>query len=279
MWKLQSEDSALPKWLTDNLASRCECGSEMENYYNDNGEITSRRCSNENCPFRMAQKIVGMCELLDLKGIGEKTAYKMIQQYKLKSHLDAIKYITDKKISINLYTFLRLLFVKGISTGWASIAEKYSTIEEMLEKYSGKYAGELRVRKDEILRAAGLFEWEAKKEFEYDPIIRGTVMISGNLRGWNNRNSFIAALNYGSKGLIQLGVAESKRKTGIMALIQEADTPNRGKAECALECGIPIMTPADFQSMIMKRLTDKLQERREVYDAERLHRASLSDKR
>ena len=53
---------------------------------------------------------------------------------------------------------------------------------------------------------------------------------------------------------------KGKRKTNIMCLIQEKDEPNRGKAECALEYGIPIMTPEEFKNYIIKELKKRLAE-------------------
>lgn len=258
MWVLQSEDKRLPKWLTDNLRSRCMCGAEMENFYNDADEITARRCSKPDCPYRMAQRVVGMCEILEIKGIGEKTALKIVKDRGLKSHLEALPYIYHEKLTVDLYTYLRILFVKGISTGWGTVTGSYKTLKDVLYKYKGKFAPELRERQDEILHGAELINIEEEEPQKFEPVITGTVMISGNIKGLSNRNSFIAALNKYSNGLISIGVSESKRKTGIMALIQEADTPNRGKAECAIENGIPIMTPDEFKVMIFSRLREKL---------------------
>ncbi len=258
MWVLQSRDKTLPNWLTDNLRSKCMCGAEMENFYNPANEITARRCSDVNCPYRMAQKIVGMCEILGIKGIGEKTAYKMIKERGLKSHLEALPFISREKLKVDLYTYLRLLFVKGVSTGWGPIANRHKTLDDLMVNYNGKFSTELQERREEIMNGARLVDIKTEEPQKFEPLITGTVMISGNIKGLNNRNSFISAMNKYSNGLIHLSVAESKRKTGIMALIQEADTPNRGKAECAIENGIPIMTPDEFKAVVFSRLREKL---------------------
>ena len=102
-WVLQTEDRNLPEWLTSNLTHKCECGGEMENYYNEAGKITSRRCNNPSCFLRMAQKVVGICELLGVKGIGPEKSLSIIKSYKWNF---SSKLIYEDIIYISLNFFL-----------------------------------------------------------------------------------------------------------------------------------------------------------------------------
>lgn len=258
MWILQEDDKSLPEWLTNNLRSVCECGSQMENFYNKKGEITARRCSNTKCPYMMAEKVVMMCDILKVKGIGSSTALKIIRGNHLSSHFGEIPYILEEKPSVSLYDFMRMTFIRGIDTGWSAIAREYENLDDLLKMYNGKFAPELKACEDEIRNGASFFKIKGKVKTELAPIVTGTVMISGNIKGYSSRNDFIYTMNSISRGAIRIAVSESKRKTGVMALIQESDTPNRGKAECALSNGIPIMTPEQFtnhvQELVMKEL-------------------------
>lgn len=263
-WVLQKEDITLPEWLTSKLPATCGCGGDMENFYNNAGRITARRCSNPQCPYMMAEKIVGMCDILQVKGVGSKVAYKLIKDNNLQSHFEALPYIfTEGKPEVSLYDFLRMCFIQGIDTSWSAVSNKYSDILEVYENYDGEYRNVLEANKDMILQGAEFVSFKTGWKPKYDAVVEGIVMISGNLKGFDNRNSFIYAINKASNGLIRIAVSESKRKTGVMALIQEATTPNRGKAECALQNNIPIMTPSEFVSYTSRLLNERLKQKKE----------------
>ena len=257
-WVNQSADEFLPDWLKSNLREVCECGYSMENYYNEKGMITKRRCSNPNCFHKLALKIVGMCDILQVKGIGEATAEKIVLENKLTNHYEALSKILNKKPRISLYTYLRIAFIEGIDTSWAEVTDVYSTLDDIFENYKGRYRTQLDKNKDLLYEGLKFVDVIEPYKPKYQAVLKGTVMISGNLRGWSNRNDFIASINQVMDGLVQLSVSENKRKTGILALIQEADTPHRGKYECARENGIPVKTPAEFQSMIASIVKEKL---------------------
>ena len=257
-WVKQSEDEFLPVWLTSNLKDRCDCGYEMENFYNPDGHITKRRCSNPVCPHKLALKIVGMCNILQVKGIGEATGLKIVNEHNLTNHFAALPFILKEKPSVTLYMYLRMAFIEGIDKSWSEVTEKFTTLEDIFSSYRGNYRRQIDANKELLQEGLQYVDLQEAWKPKHEPLIRGTVMISGNLRGWTNRNDFINGINMVTDGYVQLTVAESKRKTGVLALIQEADTPNRGKAECALENGIPIKTPDEFKKWIIAELQKKL---------------------
>lgn len=256
----QTEDNQLPNWLKENLRSKCDCGYEMENFYNKAGQITSRRCSNPECPHRMAQKITVMCDILKVKGVGYKTGLNLIRTHKLNSHFEAIPYICAEKPRASICDLLRCVFIQGVDTKWSEVDSKCATVEDIFTSYDGELKPLLLENKDEILEGAKYFSIIEKYKPTFEPVIVGTVMLSGNIKGLPNRNTFIAGVNYGYKGLVDIRIAEHKRKTGIMALIQEADSPRQGKAQCAEENGIPIMTPDEFKTFIANQLLVRMKD-------------------
>ena len=255
-WVIQREDTQLPDWLKANLRETCKCGGLMENYYNDRGDITSRRCSNTKCPYRLAQKIVGVCDILEVKGIGPERALSLVQNYNLSTQYQAISHILKDKPTVSLYNFLRMSFIKGVDTGWSEVANKCTSLDECYTKYVGNLSRVLVQNRELLYDGLQYVNILQRKKQKFKPILTGTVMISGTLRGYENRNQYIAILNYASQGLINLSISESKRKTGILALIQEKDAPMRGKAECALQNGIPIMDPEQFSTFIQSIITN-----------------------
>lgn len=256
-WITQKDDELLPVWLTENLISICSCGGYMENFYNDDQKITFRRCSNPECPFRLAQKIVSMCDLLGIKGVGPKSALNIVKSKSITNQYQAIPYIVSTKPTVSLYTFLRMSFTRGVDTGWGDVANKYSTLDECLAGYNGMLRTTLDKIKPILLDGQKYVNFVQVEKDEFKTLVTGTVMLSGTIKGFQERNDFIAGINKVSKGLVKLSISEHKRKTGIMALIQESDSPNRGKAECALENNIPIMTPEQFQSYIIELIQER----------------------
>jgi hypothetical protein len=238
----------------------------MLNFYNPRGSATGRKCSNPKCPYMMAEKVVSMCDILSIKGIGAKSAFKIIKSHECKTHFETLPYIVNTKPSVTLYTFMRLCLIEGVDTSWENVVAGYDKVEDFLNNYKGDYRNIVDANIDTILSGTRFVDIVNGWRPEFKPKLTGTVMISGNIRGFNNRNDFIYGINTVTKGIVRLSVAESKRKTGILALIQESDTPNRGKAECALENNIPIMTPDEFQKYIgdiIQRESGNLE--REVY--------------
>lgn len=260
MWVKQLEDNNLPAWLTENLSSTCKCGGDIENFYNDDNKLTSRRCSNSECPYHLAQRVVKMCDILGIVGIGPETALQIVRTNKLTNTYEAIPYVTGGvKPSISLYDYLRISCTQGIDTGWKDVAATCKTLDDCYTKYTGELQYILMEMKDMLYKGLEHVQLQVPTQMKYKPIITGTVMISGTIRGFAERNHFIYSINRASQGLIAIGIAEGKKKNGVMALIQEADTPNRGKAECALENGIPIMTPEAFQTKMLEDLAAAIQ--------------------
>ena len=258
-WIKQSIDGNLPKWLTDNLPNKCQCGGDMLNFYNDAGAITSRRCGNSVCPYHMSQKIVSMCEILGVKGIGPATALNMVQSHGLQNQYQAIPYILAEKPVVPLLDFLRMAFVKGIDKGWSEVTATCSTLEDCFTKYTGNLRQTL-LDNEQLLRDGakyiGIRVPEAK---QFKPLIVGTVMCSGTFRDYDKRNQLIGTLNHYSHGLLELSVSESVRKYGIMALIEEEDNKPGRKHATAKEYGIPIYTPKEFTEYIMQRLKEEIE--------------------
>ena len=268
VWIKQSEDTNLPKWLNNNLRSTCiHCGSEKEDFYNDMGKITARRCSNISCPGMMAEKIVAMCDILKVKGVGPATALKLISSNKLTSHFQAIPHLFQSKPKISLYEYMRLCFIKGIDTSWANVVGDCISVAEVFKTYKGKYRSFLEDNRELIESGVQYFDFPSGKEEKLPALVSGTVMMTGTfkpIRGkvFDKREDFIYSLNGGSKGLIQISIASAPKKTGVMALICEEDAKPSRKIACAKENGIPIMTPTQFLEYISKRLEEEIKRKR-----------------
>lgn len=260
-WVKHTEDKNIPEWLKSNLKSHCICDTEKENYYNDDGNCTSRRCPNKQCPLTLSQKISAMCDVLGVKGVAEGIGMKLVIEKKLTTHFDAIKYIFTEKPIITLYQLLRITFIEGVDTKWEAVCGSYSSVDELVEGYNGDLRHLILENLDEIKYGESCVEIFKPVKKQFEPLIRGTVVLSGHFKGFEDRNNFIRGINHFSKGLIDLSISEYKRKTGIICVIQEKDEPIRGKAEAAIEAGIPIKTPDEFKTYIMNLLKERLEER------------------
>ncbi len=258
-WVKHTEDTRLPDWLKLNLRSSCEfCGTEYENFYNDAEKCTNRRCPNPKCPGSLAQRIADMCEILGYEGIKEGRGLQLVKEHNLENWFDALAYISEEKPKVTLSQFMQIAFIPGINTMWNQYCKDCETLDDLLSSPDSTLRRTLESYQDLLRHGITCVELiSGEPNFAYDAVIQGNVMLSGAFKGYNDRNNFVYAINKGFQGLVRLNIV-GKRKTNVMCLIQEADQPNRGKAEVAIECGIPIMTPEDFikwlQGEVSKRM-------------------------
>lgn len=255
-WVEQNHDELFPGWLAETLPGICpECGSPILNGYNEYDECTRRRCSNPQCIGNVSAKIAKMCDTLGIAGIREGKAKKMIKENRLKSHWEAIPILYDNKPELTLLLFLKCCFIYGLDSELASIADGFDTVEDMLQKYNGKYYSTLHEYEDTIRE--GLKYVVIKKiddGFIYNPVIVGEVNITGVVADYKDREEFIANINHIFRGLVRLKYTNSKRKTGLLACIASDKKASSGKIASAVEGGLPIMTPDEFRAYIMQRV-------------------------
>lgn len=255
-WIKQSSDKRMPDWLKENLKAECAyCGSEKENFYNDRGECTNRRCPNPECPGTVAQRIADMCEFLGIKGIKEGRGMQLVKDYGLKNHYQALPHILREKPRLYLSGFMRISFIRGIDTAWDQLCASATTLDELYTNVGVEVRRVLDGCMDKLRDGIQYVEIIPRVAYEFKPVVQGNVMITGVIPGFENRDDFVHALNQVGRGLIRLRVV-GKRKTDVLCLVKEKDTPVSGKVECALENGIPIKTSEEFKDWVMARIRE-----------------------
>lgn len=264
MYILQSKDDMMPDWLKENLHAKCKyCGSEMENFYNDeNGRCTGRRCSNHLCYGMQAAKANFISELTKVKGVGFATFLDVAIANNTKHHIPLFNKVCGK-VKMNLSTFLRSMCFPGVDGEWSKICASLDlqTIDELYEKYDGQLKDILLSNKELIEEMSEYVELEVpiSNSKKNDCIATITVMITGNVDEFPSKEHFIAAVNAAANGYIRVVHQETKRQTGVDFLIKEEHTKTKGKVEAAIKGGIPIVTSAQFvnilNGMIIKHKT------------------------
>lgn len=258
MWITQKDDIRIPDWLSMNLKSTCDyCGTEKENYYNANGRCTNRRCPNTTCPATLAKKAESMFKILNVKGLGFKTALNAIKANGYKSHFDCLALCAEGERKVSLGTYLRLCFIEGVDSEWESVAAPYDTLEALYENYSGKQRYLLDEYKSVVEYGINLFSIIPRETSAFEAVFSGNVMITGDIKGFTDRKSFIYAINKALNGLASLNYVE-KRKTDVVCLIKEDGSPVTAKVKVAIESGIPIMTPSEFTEWVIAEVERRL---------------------
>lgn len=259
-WVLHSEDDVLPEWIKNGLSSKCPyCGSEMENWYNDDIRCTNRRCSKPNCSGMLAARGDFMVKVLDIKGIGFAKCLDLIRGGSMTHQLQILGAIGVKPV-VSLHDYLRIHCFEGIDSEWEKICVKMNcyTVDDILQYDLGKYTDTIRQNKE--LLDENLKYVELKKR----PSIQSaapaskylTIMITGTPIGYQSKEHFINYLNGVMCGRIVLIHQKTKRKTGVDYLIREPGSSTRGKVECAIDGGIPIVTSSDFIHILLKMMLD-----------------------
>lgn len=246
-----------PDWLHSNILSHCECGEELDYYFNDSNECTRVICSNKECPYNNGAKISTMCTILNVKGVGYATGVKYCKEYKLKNHFEFIPVYFQEKPNINLKTLFRLAFIYGYDSKLESIIADYKNVEDFFENYNG-FDKSIFDEYEELLKYGyTVFNVEIPYDVQYDAIITGKVNITGELSGYSNREDFVLSLNKLFKGKVRITLATSARKTGLIACITEDASTGTRKIKEAREGGIPIMKPEQFLEYIITKLDEK----------------------
>lgn len=238
----------LPDWVKSNMLQTCTyCGSFIVDN-SDTGVTTSRWCANPKCPGHMQHKAKELANFFGIKGFGPRTALGTIRTMKFTSHFDFVPYwFKEKKPYVTLAEVAVLACIEGYG---APSANKelghYFNFTDYFNR-ARPINPLLLAHKDELLYAENLFELKP-------PVsqLKLYVMGTGSFHGYSSRDEFFRLINdaYGSYiNVIQTG----KRKTGISYLIKERDAVDHSKSRIAAECGIPVVTPTEFISIIASK--------------------------
>lgn len=250
MWVKYSDDVSTPKQILVHLSKNCMfCNSEMEHYFNDDFRCTNRRCSNPNCKSYVAAKMDVMLKILGIKGIGFKTAIKIIDENGYTRHWQLLQYL-DLMPEIELFTFMRIVNIDGIDSGWEKelVTNHIFTLEDLATKYTGKYKEIVDAHKDDILDAAKYFLIKTPEFVDKtsDKTVYLNIMITGVPNGFQSKEAFIDYCNKACGGYIVITHQKTKRQSGVHYLIREPGSTTRGKVEAAEKGGIPIVTSKQF---------------------------------
>lgn len=257
-WVKQTEDVSMPTWLNEALSSTCKyCGSPMLNHYNDDGRCTNRKCSNPECVGFVAARADYVRNLLGIKGIGFARCLSDAQMVKAKHPFELFPIWGIKPI-VSLGMFLRLHCFEGVDSEWDNVSQKLSlyTLDELYEKYDGKWKSLLEENKDFIydnLKYVQLVE-RPKTMSDKGPDIVYTIMITGTPIGFDSKEHFINVVNEACGGRIVVIHQKTKRQTGVDCLIREPGSTTRGKVDAAKRGGIPIVTSEEFLKVILAQL-------------------------
>lgn len=257
LWVKQSEDQFMPDWLKSELSDECpECHSPILNGYNDNMECTRRVCSNELCKRTIAARIGEMCKVLGIAGIKEGIGYKIVKDNGLTNYFDAIPIICTEKPDITLSTLFKFAFIFGINDEFEDICKDFTTVDEVLNDYIGKYKSELLQKADLLRYGATKFNIvkPVRHETLFSPVVGGCVVITGEIPKISNRDDFIPIVNATFLGLTNFTYSKTRRKTGLFCCIAEDKAAVTGKVQDAKSAGVPIYTKNEFMSEVISRI-------------------------
>lgn len=259
MFTLLIKDSTLiPDWLKENIEEKCPyCGEMYHVGYSPNGlRVTKHYCPNKECPGTLAMKMVFMWNILNVSGIKFGKSMELIKRYNIKKHMHAIPYVLEDKPKLDLTTFMRINCIQGIDSTWDRICYSKNSLDEVVESPAARpYLSTQDI--EDIKEASNYVEILYPEKQEYEPVVRMTIMMTGDIMNLPNREYLVVALNQKYKGLLDLRYSKSKRKTGISVLVKEANSPVTGKVNTAIECGIPIMTPQEFVVYVDKLIKER----------------------
>lgn len=235
----------LPDWVKNNMMMFCEyCGAYIIDN-SDTGSTTARCCINPRCPGHMQHKAKVLADYFNIKGFGPKSAYKEIKANNYKTHFEFMKvWFPEEKPFVQLSDIAVLACLEGYGD---TSARKELNSYNSFEAYFDKCRFPNRVlleHKDELI--------EAEKYFNIKPPLSDRkmyVMGTGSFHGYSSREAYFQYINDTFGDFVNV-IQTGKRKTGIAYLLKEEDAIDHSKSQIAKENDIPIITPADFISVL-----------------------------
>lgn len=261
---LIKDSTLIPDWLKKNLEENCPfCDSPYHVGYSPNGlRVTRHYCPNRECPATLAMKMVFMWNILKVDGIKYGRSMELIKRYKIKKHIEAIKYVFDEKPTVDIVTFMRLQCINGIDNSWGSLIGESQSLEEVLDSFNVR----TKLTQQDIIdikEAAEYFNIVFPEKKQFDPVMSIRIMMTGDIMGLPDRNLFVQALNQKYNGLLRIEATTGVRKTGVYALVKEDNYTGTQKVRIAQEYGIRIFNPKDFIIHIDKEIKRRVGENNE----------------
>lgn len=260
-----TEDTVIPDWLKEHLHRTCQyCGSEMMNYYNDDGRCTNRRCSNPACCGELAAQGDFIAKVLDIKGIGFARCLEAVRAGRLTNPVQILGSFQVKP-TVSMSQYLRIHCFEGVDSGWETLCTRNNiyTLDDLFSADLAEYR-DLVMRNEQMLRDNAKFVIFKQKPVQYvekHEVSYLTVMITGPVNGYSSKEAFLETVNAATYGRIVILYQKTKRKTEVDFLIRDNPTDTSGKVYAALEGGIPIVTSAQFLQILIHMMEKKNSEK------------------
>lgn len=236
----------LPDWAKEAMSGTCSyCGSYIVDN-SDTGVTTARWCVNPCCPGHMMHRMDFIAKFFGIKGFGPRTALSYIQSHNCKSHFEVMgRWFKDgQKPLVSLPEIAQLACIEGYGAPQAN--KELSHYATFTDYFTNAFPqNPLLVKHKDMLI-------DAEKYFAIKPPLATRklyVMGTGSFHGYNNREEYFRLINE-AYGMYVNVIQTGKRKTGVSYLIKEKDAIDHSKSQIARECGIPIVTPSEFVSIV-----------------------------
>lgn len=238
----------IPEWLKPHMRTLCKCGS----YIVDDGpvgydgvmKLTQRWCTNPTCPYHMGKRIEELAKYFKVEMVGEVTALNMAKTYKMKNHLEALKFWFNKKPEVHLYEVGKLAFIYGLRGKCEEVLSGYTSFEQYFN-CSNNIPDELWCNKEYLLECSKYFNIKQKAL----PSGVLNIMVTGSIRNFRSRGQFIETLNDTYSPHFRI---HDNKKTvrNTFCLVKEDESTDFEKTGIALANGIPIMNSAEFIALL-----------------------------
>lgn len=235
----------LPDWAKEDMMTECPyCGSLIVDN-SDTGVTTARWCPNKSCPGHMQHKMNFVADFFHVKNFGPKSALNYIKANGCKNHLEILNdWFKEERPLVSLADVAVLACLDGYGVTQAN-KELNS-----FGSFNAYFADLTRV--NPLLRNNMAYLLECEQYFNVKPPLAATQMLvmgTGSFNNYSSREEFFDEINDAFGQYIHV-IQTGKRKTGVSYLIKERDAVDHSKSQIAKECGIPIVTPAEFFSIM-----------------------------
>lgn len=236
-----------PSWVMENIMLTCPyCNCLLVDNSDGPNGMTARWCPNKECPGHMQYKMDYMAKTLGIKNFGPATALTYIKTHHCKSHVEILdEWLGSTKPLFRLSEIADLACIDGYSsvTGKKELNE-FASFDDYF-----KHANPV----NPILWSNRELLYDIEKHFTVaEPMSKRKIFVMGHgsFNNFSSRKEFFDEVNAAFGNVIQV-IEVGRRKTGVSYMLIDNGTAHTGlKYNTAVECGIPIVTPAEFVNIL-----------------------------
>lgn len=210
-----------------------------------NDNLTEVKCVDYYCIKYVKERAKFMFDYLNISGIGPETSELYLKKFQVKSHMDLLPKVLNQKPSLYLWEIAKIACIPGLSDKMKDIFQGYNRFEDYFAEESN-IPPKLLAFKSKLIKYQDYFKIKAC--LNKNAI---TIMITGPVSGYRNKNAYIDGLNSLFGSIIR---TDMKKTVKAKFVVTEYPNSNTEKLKMARRSKIPVITPDEYRIYLLYKV-------------------------